>query len=195
MKQIIIKKLNKNETLIMKKRTQKELISVQLANDRTKNIAASLTRPQKERESKLKKLNVPANLLSRKKQANAERGDVVALITKLENMIERIEKAAPSKTIKPAKEQSTVKQVGKYGAHLASYRSIKGARRGWKALKKKYRKELKGLDFTTIEFDSGKRGTFIRLLGTSFKSKASANKFCKKLKAKRQYCKGQRARP
>ena len=63
------------------------------------------------------------------------------------------------------------------------------------ALKKKFPSELRGLKFATTEFDAGKKGTFIRLMGTPFKTKASANNFCKKLKAKRQYCKGERARP
>ena len=178
-----------------KKRAQKELVSVQLENDRTKNISAKLTRPKKERQSKLKKLEVPANLLSGTKRPTSGNADVDALIAKLEKMIKRIEKAAPRQSAKPARGKTTAKEGGKYGIHLASYRSLKGARKGWKALKRKHRKELKDLDFATSEFDSGKRGTFIRLLGISFKSKASANKFCKKLKAKRQYCKGERARP
>ena len=79
--------------------------------------------------------------------------------------------------------------------HLASYRTLNGAKRGWKKLKKKFSNELRGLKFATTEFDAGKKGTFIRLMAVPFKSKANANNFCKKLKAKRQYCQGERARP
>ena len=83
-----------------------------------------------------------------------------------------------------------------YGVHLASYRTAKGAKRGWRILKKKFKKELNDLSFATTEFDASKgKGTFIRLMGVGFETKKAANKFCTRLKKKRQYCKGERARP
>ena len=85
---------------------------------------------------------------------------------------------------------------GKYGAHLASYRTVAGAKRGWRSLSRKFSKELDGLDFGTTEFDAGDgKGTYVRLVAVSFKSKASAKKFCRTLKAKRQFCKATRAKP
>ena len=178
-----------------KTKSQKELVSVQLSNARTTKIPVKITRPEEEHKVKLKKLEGNTDLLMDRKQIKSANAKVNALIAKLEDMIAKIEKNA-----EPGKKENLVtspqvQKSGKYGVHLASYRSAKGARRGWKALKKKFPSELRGLKFATTEFDAGKKGTFIRLMGTPFKTKASANNFCKKLKAKRQYCKGERARP
>ena len=171
-------------------KSQKELISVRLADDRTKHIPAKMTRPEKERQTRPKPIEVIPNSSASKK------AEVDALIAKLEKILANAEKSVGAGQNPAAGDKRTEsKRSGKYGIHLASYRTVKGARKGWKALKKKHPKELKGLSFATTEFDSGKKGTYIRLLGISFKSKASANKFCKKLKVKRQYCKGERARP
>ncbi len=171
-------------------KSQKELISVRLADDRTKNIPAKMTRPKKERQTQPKPFKmVPGS-------STSKNADVDALISKLEKVLAKAEKSSKSVQKETSKDQQTSsKRSGKYGVHLASYRTKKGARKGWETLKKKYPKELKGLAFATTEFDSGKRGTYIRLMGIAFKSKASANRFCKKLRARRQYCKGERARP
>ena len=111
-------------------------------------------------------------------------------------MIKRFEATSTSKDKPEKKDKVSSSNTGKYGVHLASYRSEKGAKRGWKILKKKFSRELKELDFGTTEFDAGKgKGTFVRLMGLGFETKGAANKFCKRLKKKRQYCKGERARP
>jgi hypothetical protein len=83
-----------------------------------------------------------------------------------------------------------------FGAHLASYRTVLVARNGWQSLSRKFPKELGDLEFSTTEFDAGNgKGTYIRLVAVSFNSLAAADKFCDKLKSKRQFCEGTRARP
>jgi hypothetical protein len=177
-------------------KSEKQLVSVALGNNRTKNIAAKLNRPTKERINARKKIKIPGKVVKKANIPSSGNPEVDALIVKLESMIKRFESTSTSKE-KPKKEDKVGSgNTGKYGVHLASYRSEKGAKRGWKTLKKKFARELKELDFGTTEFDAGKgKGTFVRLMGLGFETKSAANKFCKRLKKRRQYCKGERARP
>ena len=177
-------------------KSQKQLVSVNLGNDRTKNLSAKVDRPAKERTSLPKKIKIPSVTYSKKGIPSSGNPELDALIVKLEAMIKRFEAVSVSKQLsKKATSDKTI-STGKYGVHLASYRTAKGAKRGWRILKKKFKKELKDLRFATTEFDASKgKGTFIRLMGVGFETKKAANKFCTRLKKKKQYCKGERARP
>jgi len=180
-------------------KSQKQLVSVNLGNDRTKNLSAKVDRPAKERTSLPKKIKIPSITYSKTGVPSSGNPELDALIVKLEAMIKRFEAVSVSKQLsnkaKKATSDKTIR-TGKYGVHLASYRTAKGAKRGWRILKKKFKKELNDLSFATTEFDASKgKGTFIRLMGVGFETKKAANKFCTRLKKKRQYCKGERARP
>ena len=177
-------------------RSQKELVSVNLGNDRTKTLPVKITRPFKERRGLIKKIKVRSKISAKMGMPSSGNPEVDALIARLEAMITRFEKVSNDTKIGTKKVKGVSSNKGKYGIHLASYRTVKGAKKGWRALKRKFPRELKNLTFGTTEFDTGKRkGTFIRLMGLSFQTKKSANKFCVRLKSKRQYCKGERAKP
>jgi hypothetical protein len=56
-------------------------------------------------------------------------------------------------------------------------------------LQKRYPDDLGALELKTIEFDAGDgRGTFVRLVGAAFETRADAARACSALKAKRQFC-------
>ena len=93
-------------------------------------------------------------------------------------------------------ERAPVAAAGKYGVHLASYRSRGGADRGWRLLTRKFKRELAGKEKIVRAFDSGKsRGRYQRLIAGYFPSRAAAKAFCDSMKVKRQFCAPVRARP
>ena len=108
------------------------------------------------------------------KSANAK---VNALIAKLETMIAKIERNIEPAQKGNALNSTQTQRSGKYGVHLASYRTLNGAKRGWKKLKKKFSNQLQGLEFATTEFDAGKKGTFIRLMAVPFKAESKRKQF------------------
>lgn len=214
--------------------SRKELVSVALSDDRTKNIPMAVARqaPAKAHDEMAKHGTTTKPMMDNKdhpKQPGQKPGDAMmahstpmpstgnpridALVSRLEMIVGRLERMsggenhqgmmkkpdgmddkASNKEMKPGQMSAGAK--GKYGAHLASYRTVAGARRGWRSLSKRFASELGDLEFGTTEFDAGDgKGTYIRLVALSFKSKAATTKFCAKLKAKRQFCKATRARP
>ena len=93
-------------------------------------------------------------------------------------------------------ERAPVAAAGKYGVHLASYRSRGSADRGWRLLTRKFKRELAGKEKIVRAFDSGKsRGRYQRLIAGYFPSRAAAKAFCDSMKVKRQFCAPVRARP
>ena len=130
---------------------------------------------------------------------------MIMLLARLERVISKLEALGTAPPAMPAKpEMKTDSQAkppkkmntgGKYGVHLASYRTTKGARRGWQTMARRF-PALKELSFQTSEFDAGDgKGTYVRLLAVSFKTKKSAANFCKDLKKKRQFCAPMRVVP
>ena len=188
--------------------SRKELVSIALSDDRTKNLPVALARqkPAKAHDEMSKNRTTTKQMMANgKPMPSIGNTRVGALVSRLEMIVNRLErmsgdghdkemsKKLHAKADKMAGRSST---GGKYGAHLASYRTVAGAKRGWRSLSRKFSKELDGLDFGTTEFDAGDgKGTYVRLVAVSFKSKASATKFCRTLKTKRQFCKATRAKP
>jgi len=79
--------------------------------------------------------------------------------------------------------------TGKFGLHLASYRSEESANRGWEVLKRRYEAELGDLGFTLKRFTPRTgRGDFFRLIAGGFETKAEADQACRPLRNRRQYC-------
>jgi len=199
--------------------SRKELVSVALSDDRTKDIPMAVAKPtladKKPMAPGAKDAMVPKTAMkdgdgsmtpADKMKPTTGNARVDALIARLEAVVAGLEKmngaamagkdGGAKKADDKAKSAKSAGKGGKYGAHLASYRTVAGARRGWRALTRKFKSELSGLEFGTTEFDKGDgRGTYIRLVAMSFKSKSAADRFCRKLKAKRQFCSATRARP
>ena len=199
-------------------KSRKELVSVALSDDRTKSMKVAVRRQAapKAHDEMAKNdgamkpgmtdgAHDKATMDNAQSMPSAGGPRITSLVSRLEMIVARLEKisggdggdAAVMK--KPDDKMASSKESGaggKFGAHLASYRTVAGARRGWRSLSRKFPKELGDLEFATTEFDAGNgKGTYIRLVAVPFKSIAAANKFCRKLKSKRQFCKGARARP
>ncbi len=90
--------------------------------------------------------------------------------------------------VSPAKAE--VKAKGLLPAvHLASYRSRRGADRGWTQLRRAHRGVLDDLEpqITKVNLGPGK-GIFYRLKAGPVADKAAATEVCRRLKSRRQYC-------
>lgn len=198
--------------------SRKELMSVSLADNRTAEMPVTVDQPAKMTDMVAPAPDTHVDMakpdakMEAPKQANvmqeeADDSRLLVLISRLEAVVDKLETMSEGKMMAPAAEpemKSAMKtddhsdqkdsmaapsQDGKYGIHLESYRTMQGARRGWSALEKRYPNELKGLSFKTVEFDAGDgRGTFVRLVGAAFKTRADALKACSAMKAKRQFC-------
>ncbi len=97
----------------------------------------------------------------------------------------------PAEPSSPAElEAAGIKRSGPQPAvHLASYRSRKAADRGWAQLRRAYKSILGKMvsDVSKVNLGPGK-GIFYRLKAGPLASKAEAEKICRKLKRRRQYC-------
>ena len=103
----------------------------------------------------------------------------------------------PVASAKPGKSSLKPMDTGKEGAtpmkpsagvHLASYRSIKQAERGWARIKGAHRSILGKLKHEVSKVNLGKKGIYYRLKAGPFKNAASAKAACGKLKRRRQFC-------
>ncbi|MDH5189372.1 MAG: SPOR domain-containing protein, partial [Rhodospirillaceae bacterium] len=75
------------------------------------------------------------------------------------------------------------------GVHLASYRQMKAAERGWKQLQAKFPSQLGDLEMNIEQVDLGSpKGVFYRLKAGPVSSDKEAVSVCRNLKQKRQYC-------
>ncbi len=82
---------------------------------------------------------------------------------------------------------AAAKAVGGMGIHLASLRTEDQVKKEWAVLQKKIA-ELKSMSYTTAQIDLGPgKGVFLRLIAGPMGADA-ADKMCKSLKLKRQFC-------
>lgn len=199
-------------------RSRKELMSVSLADNRTAEMPVTVDQPSKLTDmvapatSTHASMAKPDAMMAPPKKTDEMREEMedsrmLTLISRLEAVVGKLESMSEGKMMAPTAEaemksaaktddqgdqktsMATASPDGKYGIHLESYRTMQGARRGWAALEKRYPNELKDLSFKTVEFDAGDgRGTFVRLVGAAFKTRADALKACSAMKAKRQFC-------
>jgi hypothetical protein len=203
-------------------KSRKELVSLALSDDRTKNIPVAVQRlvAPKTHDGMAKRdgpMNSGMTNANHDEAAGKEMIDptqstpsatsprVASLVSRLETILTRLETmsggdhgdATMMKELDDKTGHSKEGRAGqKFGAHLASYRTVAVARNGWQSLLRKFPKELGDLEFSTTKFDAGNgKGTYIWLVAVSFNSLAGADKFCRKLKSKRQFCKGTRAHP
>ncbi len=77
---------------------------------------------------------------------------------------------------------------GKYKIQLGAYRSESAASDAWKAMNKKFSKELGGLSMHIEKANLGSKGIFYRLQAGAFSSEEDARMACNKLVAKKQGC-------
>jgi hypothetical protein len=73
--------------------------------------------------------------------------------------------------------------------HIASYRSEEAARNGWTQLRRAHPQLLGNLqpDVARVNLGAGK-GVFFRLMAGPLPSQAEADRICRELKARRQFC-------
>ncbi len=98
--------------------------------------------------------------------------------------------ASPPMASQPAASADVFADTASFGVHLASYRKIADAARGWAQLQKSMPDMLGNMQahVITVDFNDG-RGAFIRLMAGPLANKDLAAKKCADLKAKGQYCK------
>ncbi len=75
-----------------------------------------------------------------------------------------------------------------FAVHLASYRTVNKANRGWRQLRQTFPDLLGETTVILEQADLGERGVFQRLLSGPFAERAAAQRVCAALKAKDQYC-------
>ena len=76
----------------------------------------------------------------------------------------------------------------KPGVHLASYRSLKQAERGWTQIRRAHSKILGDLSHEVTRISLGRKGTYFRLKAGPLASNDDARSLCSKLKRRRQFC-------
>ena len=195
--------------------SRKELLSVTLANDRTRDLPATVAAAPSpvEGPSVQQPVTPPVAVMGptavpvmtpevepkMPMGTDAERAD--ALISRLEDVVSRLEKvagmeagtvAAPATaSAAPRTAQRTASSGGSSGpwaVHLASYRSQRSAQTGWTVLQRKF-PALQDKRMVTSEFDPGNgRGTYVRLMAQGFPNRDAAIQFCAPLKANGQFC-------
>ena len=72
--------------------------------------------------------------------------------------------------------------------HLASYRSMKQAERGWSQIKRAHKGVLGKLKHEVKKVRLGKKGTYFRLMAGPFENAGAAKNACRQLKRRRQFC-------
>jgi hypothetical protein len=92
--------------------------------------------------------------------------------------------AAPT----PGAEPSPTPQGAGFAVHLASYRTLNKANRGWRHLQQAFPDLLGRTTMTLEQADLGELGVFQRILSGPFAERAAAERVCAALKAKDQFC-------
>lgn len=99
-------------------------------------------------------------------------------------------RAPPKKRVAAIKKRRKAAPAGpKPAVHIASFRSRKAADRGWTQLRRAHRKLIGTLnpEITKVNL-GGKKGVFFRLVAGPLESNAEADRICRNLKRRRQYC-------
>ncbi|MBM08692.1 MAG: hypothetical protein CMF69_03840, partial [Magnetovibrio sp.] len=94
----------------------------------------------------------------------------------------------PKTSVMGAVEEKAMPKKPSAAVHLASYRSIKQAERGWARIKRAHRSVLGKLRHEVTKINLGKKGIYYRLKAGPFKNLTSAKRACGKLKRRRQFC-------
>ena len=100
----------------------------------------------------------------------------------------RIKPSAPTSSVQSDKVALKQKSEPQPGVHLASYKSRKDAERGWAQLRRAHKVELATLKSEISETRLGAKGVFFRLKAGPTTNKVAAEKLCRQLKKRRQFC-------
>lgn len=188
---------------------RKELLSVTLANERTRDLPATVAASPSPVVGPTGAAPTPPVAIVSPDEAPTmtpgTEGEMMApglgdragtLITRLEDVVARLEKVAGMESMKDAMQKreggdsmaGAGASSGSWAVHLASYRSQRGAQNGWRVLSNRF-PALKDKRLVTSEFDPGNgRGTFVRLMAAGFASRNEANQFCRPIKSSGQFC-------
>ncbi|OUS13328.1 hypothetical protein A9Q97_05165 [Rhodospirillales bacterium 47_12_T64] len=94
----------------------------------------------------------------------------------------------PLKDSEKAAQPPKVMPKGNYAVHLSSNKSKKSAEQEWTELRNAFPRETQGLKLRLKSVKITGKGTFYRVLGSAFGTKAAASKACEIFKKKKQYC-------
>ena len=195
------------ERIFDDKPIRKELVSARLAQAPTPAPTAPKTAPMKKTvavqqaaakpkpapKAAPKPAPAPTTITAKSAPSTDESRQLAQAVKKLDRLEKQVARLAARLD---QAERAPVAAAGKYGVHLASYRSRGSADRGWRLLTRKFKRELAGKEKIVRTFDSGKsRGRYQRLIAGYFPSRAAAKAFCDSMKVKRQFCAPVRARP
>lgn len=105
-------------------------------------------------------------------------------------VVEAVEKPAPKSVVKPSVKKTVAKDVkiGNFLIQLGAFGKKDTAMRLWKQIQKDNMTLLDGLSSDIMMIDLGKKGVLYRLRGGMIGDRASADKICAGLKAKKQAC-------
>jgi tetratricopeptide (TPR) repeat protein len=100
------------------------------------------------------------------------------------------EKPKAQAAAKPAQtaEKTAAPKPGGYAVHLASLRTVAGAKREWTDLQAAFPALLDGLPLAVEPADLGERGVYQRVLAGAFARRSEARDLCARLKARDRYC-------
>lgn len=82
----------------------------------------------------------------------------------------------------------TATEAKSFGAHLASYRNIKNADKGWEILKNKYNDLLNDVEPVIKRVEITGKGTFYRLYAGAFENPSEAKALCDQLAKRGLFC-------
>jgi len=88
----------------------------------------------------------------------------------------------------PGGTRAAAPRSGQVSVHLASYRSMEQAQSGWSQLRKTYRPQLATLAPDIRKVAVKGKGDFYRLYAGPIETRGEADKICRVLRVKRQFC-------
>lgn len=94
---------------------------------------------------------------------------------------------APAAMAKPAVMQKSMAGP-QPGVHLASYRSMKQAERGWAQIRRAHQAIVGDMSHEVTRVNLGRKGTYFRLKAGPVASTGEARDICGQLKRRRQFC-------
>ena len=101
------------------------------------------------------------------------------------NLSQKVDKKPTNISIKKEEPEKSDPQPA---VHLASYRTVKQAKRGWAQIRRMHNSLMKGLTHVVSRVNLGKKGVYYRLKVGPLPSAKVAKDLCRKLKRRRQFC-------
>ena len=96
--------------------------------------------------------------------------------------------ASPVALARPAAAAPQTMAGPQPGVHLASYRSLKQAERGWAQIRRAHQSVIGDMSHEVSKVNLGRKGTYYRLKAGPVASDGAARTVCSQLKRRRQFC-------